>query len=53
MEKVDYDARLHAVYASNYASAPNKRLARVDGSMHFIMLDQPDAFAQQVEAFLK
>jgi pimeloyl-ACP methyl ester carboxylesterase len=32
---------------------PNKTMVRIDGSFHFIMLDQPDVFAAQVDAFLK
>jgi len=28
-------------------------MVRIDGSFHFIMLDQPEAFAAQVDAFLK
>lgn len=45
--------QVDALYASNYASAPHKRLVRIDGSLHFIMLDQPDAFAKEVKAFLQ
>jgi pimeloyl-ACP methyl ester carboxylesterase len=41
------------LYGDNYAALPNKKLVRIDGSYHFIMLDQPDAFAAQVDAFLK
>ena len=40
-------------YKDNFAALPNKTLVRVDDSRHFIMLDQPDAFAKQVDAFLK
>jgi pimeloyl-ACP methyl ester carboxylesterase len=42
-----------ALYRENYASLPNKTFARIDGSFHFIMLDQPELFAAQAEAFLK
>ena len=31
----------------------NVQLDRIDGSYHFIMLDQPDKFAAQVDLFLK
>jgi pimeloyl-ACP methyl ester carboxylesterase len=41
------------MYRESFALLPNKTIARVDGSFHFIMLDQPDAFAAQVDAFLK
>ncbi len=41
------------LYRENYAALPNKKFVRIDDSYHFIMLDQPDAFAAQVHAFLK
>jgi pimeloyl-ACP methyl ester carboxylesterase len=41
------------VYRENFASLPNKTMVRVDSSLHFIMLDQPDVFEARVEAFLK
>jgi pimeloyl-ACP methyl ester carboxylesterase len=41
------------VYQENFAALPNKTIVRIDGAYHFIMLDQPDAFAAQVDAFLK
>jgi pimeloyl-ACP methyl ester carboxylesterase len=40
------------LYASAYVATPELRLQRVDGSLHFIMLDQPDTFAAAVKAFL-
>jgi conjugative relaxase-like TrwC/TraI family protein len=40
-------------YRGNFASLPNKTTVRIDNSFHFIMLDQPDVFAAQIEAFLK
>ena len=40
-------------YADAYAALPGVTLKRVDDSRHFIMLDQPKAFAEAVEAFLK
>jgi pimeloyl-ACP methyl ester carboxylesterase len=42
-----------AFYQQNFASLPHKELIRIDGSFHFIMLDQPGAFASRVDAFLK
>jgi pimeloyl-ACP methyl ester carboxylesterase len=42
-----------ALYQSNYAALPHKTLKRIDGSYHFVMLDQPAAFAAEVESFLK
>ncbi|MGD0258879.1 MAG: alpha/beta hydrolase [Verrucomicrobiota bacterium] len=41
------------LYRESFAPLPNKTIVRIDGSFHFIMLDQPDAFAAQVDAFLK
>jgi pimeloyl-ACP methyl ester carboxylesterase len=46
-------AAFDGLYRQNYAALPNKTLVRIDGSLHFIMLDQPDLFAAQVDAFLK
>lgn len=41
------------LYQDNYAALPHKRLVRIEQARHFIMLDQPEAFAKQVDAFLK
>ncbi|HSY18176.1 MAG TPA: alpha/beta hydrolase, partial [Candidatus Acidoferrales bacterium] len=41
------------LYRDNFASLPNKTLVCIDNSFHFIMLDQPEKFAAQVETFLK
>ena len=38
---------------TSYANAKSARLIRMDGSLHFIMLDQPGKFAAAVEDFLK
>jgi pimeloyl-ACP methyl ester carboxylesterase len=40
------------VYSSNYAGLAGATLRRIDGALHFIMLDQPDVFAAEVQAFL-
>lgn len=42
-----------AFYRQNFSALPHKELIRIDGSFHFIMLDQPDKFASLVGAFLK
>jgi len=42
-----------AFYRQNFATLPNKKMVRIDGSYHFIMLDQLDKFLEQVDAFLK
>ncbi len=41
------------LYQENYAALPDKKIVRMDGSFHFIMLDQPEQFAAQVDLFLK
>ena len=40
------------LYANAYASLPHGKVERVDGSYHFIMIDQPAAFLQKVDTFL-
>jgi pimeloyl-ACP methyl ester carboxylesterase len=46
-------AAVDAFYQQNFAALSHKELIRIDGSYHFIMLDQPDAFASEVDRFLK
>ena len=46
-------AAIDQTYAGAYAKLPGVKLERVDGALHFIMLDQPAAFAAAVERFLK
>jgi pimeloyl-ACP methyl ester carboxylesterase len=41
------------MYGGLYAPLPGVKLVRVDGSYHFIMTDQPERFATEVEGFLK
>ena len=41
-----------ATYGAAFAALPHKTMRRVDGSLHFIMFDQPDAFAADLDAFL-
>ena len=42
-----------ALWDREYAPLPGVKLVRIDASRHFIMADQPERFAEQVEAFLK
>ena len=42
-----------ALYRDAYKSLPKARLVAVEGSEHFIMLDQPARVAEEVEAFLR
>lgn len=41
-----------AIYQGSFADLPGATLTRVDDSAHFIMLDQPERFQAEVEAFL-
>ncbi|MEO5809177.1 MAG: alpha/beta hydrolase [Sphingomicrobium sp.] len=41
------------LYADAYAGAKGAKLVRIPGSYHFIMQDQPAAFAAALDAFLK
>ena len=45
-------AMADAMWAREWAGLPGLTLRRVDGSRHFIMADQPAAFAEVVDAFL-
>jgi pimeloyl-ACP methyl ester carboxylesterase len=46
-------ATCDGLYRQSYAPLPNKTFVRVDGSLHFIMLDQPSLFAAQMGLFFK
>jgi pimeloyl-ACP methyl ester carboxylesterase len=46
-------AVVDGLYRESFAALPNKTVVRIENSFHFIMLDQPDVFAAQVDAFLK
>jgi pimeloyl-ACP methyl ester carboxylesterase len=35
-----------------YKALPGVKFERIDGSFHFVMIDQPDAFARAVDTFL-
>jgi pimeloyl-ACP methyl ester carboxylesterase len=55
-----YDAQMgrptefvDSMYTKAYEGLAGAKLKRIDGSFHFVMLDQPEAFAKEVEAFLK
>jgi pimeloyl-ACP methyl ester carboxylesterase len=45
-------ASVDALFSQPYAHAPLTKFSRVDDSLHFIMVDQPEAFARAVDAFL-
>ncbi|MFL6733783.1 MAG: alpha/beta fold hydrolase [Sphingomicrobium sp.] len=40
------------IYTSAYVGTPKATFVRVPGSYHFVMLDQPERFAQAVKAFV-
>jgi len=46
-------AMTKALYADAYKRAAGAKLVSVEGSEHFIMLDQPSRFADEVAAFLR
>jgi pimeloyl-ACP methyl ester carboxylesterase len=46
-------AAVDGLYQGQYAALPHKTLQRIDGSFHFIPLDQPAAFVAAVLAFLQ
>ena len=46
-------AAVDGLYRKSFAPLPKKTLLRIENSFHFIMLDQPNVFAAQVDAFLK
>jgi pimeloyl-ACP methyl ester carboxylesterase len=46
-------AMFDQLYTSAYAPLKQAKVQRIDGSFHFIMIDQPAAFQAAVEAFLK
>jgi pimeloyl-ACP methyl ester carboxylesterase len=46
-------AAYDALYTQAYAPMTSAKVKRIDGSLHFIMLDQPAAFAAEVERFLR
>ena len=47
------EAMMRAMYEGQYVGTPKLMPVMIKGSYHFIMLDQPDIFLQQVTLFLK
>lgn len=45
-------AQADQVWTSQYEPLPGAKLIRIDGSRHFIMADQPQRFAEALDAFL-
>lgn len=46
-------AMFDSLYQGAFAPIKQARLKRIDGSYHFIMIDQPAAFEEQIDDFLK
>lgn len=40
------------IYRASFQTLPSAQLTRIDNAAHFIMLDQPEVFAAEVNAFL-
>jgi len=47
------EANVTALYTTAYAPMPNAKLIKIENSRHFIMYDQPTAFDQAVQIFLR
>jgi len=47
------EAMIDGLYRGGFGPAPNATFVRVDGSYHFIMIDQPEAFQAAVANFLR
>lgn len=45
-------AQSDAFWGGFYATLPRVKMVRVDGAYHFIMFDQPERFAREVDGFL-
>ncbi|MDB5470748.1 MAG: alpha/beta hydrolase [Caulobacter sp.] len=41
------------LYKDNYAALKGVKVIEIDNALHFIMIDQPQAFLREVETFLK
>jgi pimeloyl-ACP methyl ester carboxylesterase len=46
------DAITDAIYQMSFSTLPGAKLKRIDDSAHFIMLDQPQGFYSDLDAFL-
>lgn len=51
-ERMGPAEQVRGVYATAYRGTPHLDMVAVPGSLHFIMLDQPDRFRAALEAFL-
>lgn len=45
--------QLDSAYRTAFAALPQAKLRRIDDSYHFVMLDQPERFADEVRTFLQ
>ena len=46
-------AAIDSMYSRAYSSLAGADLRRIDGSYHFIMLDQREAFSREIDGFVK
>jgi pimeloyl-ACP methyl ester carboxylesterase len=46
-------AVMDGLYGNAYGALPDKQLVRIDGSYHFIQIDQPDRFHDELAKFLE
>jgi pimeloyl-ACP methyl ester carboxylesterase len=53
MPGAEQAAMIKGLYEDAYAKVPGVTLVPIEKSAHFVMLDQPDAFAAAVRDFLK
>jgi len=51
-EEIPNMERTEQQFLSGYAPAPDVNIVPMDGALHFVMYDQPEAYAAQVEAFV-
>lgn len=45
--------RTQEQFLNSYAPVPELNIVAIDGALHFVMYDQPEAYAAQIEAFVK
>jgi pimeloyl-ACP methyl ester carboxylesterase len=50
--RADMAEQARTVFTTGYAGAPSIRMIPVEGSLHFIMLDQPERFRRELMDFL-
>lgn len=51
-EEIPNMDRTEQQFLSGYSPVPDVNIVPIDGALHFVMYDQPEAYAVQVEAFV-